>query len=143
MPYKRTNSTVTNENIPKITIEECKEKYPDLDISTLDVYQDKYVRCKLDGTPRKKRGHKKGVTRKYSKSTLAQTKESTKQGHKKRSKASQKIKKATNNKSISRVVTDKEVASAVGQKDAEVAFRANPGPQTDFLAAPEKDVLYG
>ena len=141
MPKK--DSPISNENIPKITIEECKKLYPKLDIDTLDTYQDKYIRCKKDGTPRKKRGFKKGAKRKYSIATLAQTKENLKEGHKKRKKASKKIQKAKNNESISRVVSDKDIASAVGQQDAEIAFKPNPGPQTDFLAAPEKDVLYG
>ena len=29
------------------------------------------------------------------------------------------------------------------QNDTELVFRPNEGPQTDFLAAPEKEVLYG
>jgi len=136
-------SPISNENIPKITIEECKEQYPELDIDTLDVYLDTYVRLKKDGTPRKKRGFKKGATRKYTKSYFANINNKVKEGHKKRSDASKKIKKATENKSVSRVVSDKEIASAVGQEGADVAFKPNPGPQTEFLAAPEKDVLYG
>jgi len=35
----------------------------------------------------------------------------------------------------------KAIKEAAGQK--EILFAPNPGPQTDFLAAPEKDVLYG
>ena len=139
---KQRNQGITNENIPKITIEECKEQFPELDITTLDVYQDKYVRLKFDGTPRKRRGHKPGVKRKLSKSKL-HTVSKAPEGHKKRSNASKKISKITNDKSTSRVVSDKEVAAAVGQQDAAIAFKPNPGPQTEFLAAPEKDVLYG
>jgi hypothetical protein len=139
----KSKSPISNENIPKITIEECKKKYPELDIATLDVYLDTYVRLKKDGTPRKKRGFKKGVARKYTKATLATTKENIKQGHKKRSSASKKIKKAAANRSVSKLISDEEVASSIGQEGASVAFKPNPGPQTEFLAAPEKDVLYG
>jgi len=135
---------ITDAEIPKISIEECKEEYPELDIETLDVI-DGMVRCKLDGTPRKKRGFKKGTPRKYSKAKGAKKKlkQSRDIGGKKRSQATTKVKNAEEGNTISSVVSDEDIASAVGQKDAEVAFRANPGPQTDFLAAPEKDVLYG
>jgi len=135
---------ITDAEIPKISIEECKEEYPELDIETLDVI-DGMVRCKLDGTPRKKRGFKKGTPRKYSKAKGAKKKlkQSRAIGGKKKSQATTKVKNAEEGNTISSVVSDEDIASAVGQKDAEVAFRANPGPQTDFLAAPEKDVLYG
>jgi len=57
------------------------------------------------------------------------------------------IKKATEQTS-SNVVTEKEleqVAPSVQEiiKDSKVIFHPNEGPQTDFLAADEKDVLYG
>ena len=88
---KKNKGGMTNENIPKITIEECKEKYPELDIETLDVWKDKYVRCKLDGTPRKKRGFKKGVKRKYTKSTYKESMKSIANGRLKRKEATRKI----------------------------------------------------
>ena len=134
---------ITNKNIPKITIEECKEKYPELDIATLDVWKNKYVRCKLDGTPRKKRGFKKGVKRKYTKSTYQDSMKSRHQGQLKRKEATRKIKDAANNKSVSRLVDEQTITSSTGQDDVNVAFKPNKGPQTEFLAAPEKDVLYG
>jgi hypothetical protein len=37
----------------------------------------------------------------------------------------------------------KSLADKVRDEDYNVAFRPNPGPQTEFLAAPETDVLYG
>ena len=57
------------------------------------------------------------------------------------------IKKATE-KTTSNVVTEDEleqVAPSVQEvlKDSKVIFHPNDGPQTDFLAADEKDVLYG
>ncbi len=57
------------------------------------------------------------------------------------------IKKATE-KTTSKIVTEKEleqVAPSVQEiiKDSKVIFHPNEGPQTDFLAAGEKDVLYG
>ena len=36
-----------------------------------------------------------------------------------------------------------DVISSEEQPEQEVLFRANPGPQTEFLAAPEREVLYG
>ena len=136
---------IVEEDIPKITIEECEEQYPDLDIDTLDVYKDKYVRCKLDGTPRKKRGFKKGAHRRHSRTKEAKQKlkESRARGGQKRSQASTKIKNAEDSSSKSSIVSDKDIATSVGQEGATVAFKPNPGPQTEFLAAPEKDVLYG
>ena len=57
------------------------------------------------------------------------------------------IKKATE-KTTSNIVTDEQledVAPSVQEviKDSKVIFHPNEGPQTDFLAAGEKDVLYG
>ena len=57
------------------------------------------------------------------------------------------LKKATE-KTSSKIVTDNQVKQTTKLiqeelKDAKVLFHANEGPQTDFLAAGEKDVLYG
>ena len=57
------------------------------------------------------------------------------------------IKKATE-KTTSKIVSDKDleqVAPSVQEiiKESNVIFHPNEGPQTDFLAADEKDVLYG
>ena len=37
----------------------------------------------------------------------------------------------------------KDVQEALEQGDRELIFSPNPGPQTEFLAAPEKEVMYG
>ncbi len=57
------------------------------------------------------------------------------------------IKKATE-QSTSHIVTEEELNEVPVDvqeqlRDAKVVFSANEGPQTDFLAADEKDVLYG
>ena len=57
------------------------------------------------------------------------------------------IKKLTEN-TPSKVVTEDEIKQTVPSvqeaiKDSKVIFHANEGPQTEFLAAGEKDVLYG
>lgn len=57
------------------------------------------------------------------------------------------IKKLTEN-TPSKVVTENEIEQTVPSvqeaiKDSKVIFHANEGPQTEFLAAGEKDVLYG
>ena len=57
------------------------------------------------------------------------------------------LKKATE-KTSSKVVTEEELEQASPNiqevlKESNVVFHANEGPQTDFLAADEKDVLYG
>ena len=57
------------------------------------------------------------------------------------------IKKLTEN-TPSKVVTEDEIEQTVPSvqeaiKDSKVIFHANEGPQTEFLAAGEKDVLYG
>ena len=57
------------------------------------------------------------------------------------------IKKATE-QTTSNVVTENKLAEVPDDvqeqlKEANVVFHANEGPQTDFLAADEKDVLYG
>ena len=57
------------------------------------------------------------------------------------------IKKITKTTS-SNIITEDEIEQSVPSiqevlKDSKVIFHANEGPQTDFLAAGEKDVLYG
>jgi len=135
---------LAEKDIPKISIKECKEQFPDLDIDTLDTVKGK-VRLKLDGTPRKKRGYKKGIPRKYSKvkGAAPQRRINKVAAGKKKSQAATKIRNAEEGTLRSSIVSDKEIATSVGQEDAKVAFKPNPGPQTEFLAAPEKDVLYG
>ena len=63
-------------------------------------------------------------------------------------KAEEKVIKKATEQTDSKIVTDEElekVAPSVQQtiKDSKVLFHPNEGPQTDFLAAGEKDVLYG
>ena len=45
----------------------------------------------------------------------------------------------------SKVIIEKEISPSLEEtlKNSKVVFHANEGPQTDFLAADEKDVLYG
>jgi hypothetical protein len=53
--------------------------------------------------------------------------------------------------SKSNIVTDEEIKDGIPEQiredmlaeDADIVFKPNPGPQTDFLAATEKEVLYG
>ncbi len=57
------------------------------------------------------------------------------------------IQKATE-KTTSKIITDEQLDDVTPSiqeilKDSKVLFHANEGPQTDFLAAGEKDVLYG
>ena len=41
------------------------------------------------------------------------------------------------------VVSDKKIEKGLLEDEDAIVFRANLGPQTDFLASPEKEVLYG
>ena len=36
-----------------------------------------------------------------------------------------------------------DATSTSEQPEQEILFKPNPGPQTEFLAAPEREVLYG
>lgn len=56
----------------------------------------------------------------------------------------------TNIRKDSNIVTDEEIGNLPEQikedileEDVNIVFKPNPGPQTDFLAATEKEVLYG
>jgi len=59
------------------------------------------------------------------------------------------LKKLDNKKTDNKVVLDSELDSLPPtvqrqiEQDNQVVFHPNEGPQTEFLAAPEKDVLYG
>ena len=46
-------------------------------------------------------------------------------------------------KKESNVQTKDKIQEHLEETGSNVAFMPNEGPQTDFLAAPEKDVLYG
>ena len=124
---------------------------------------------KVDGTPRKKVGRKKGVPSKgynYHSKTKARIKankavrekeklitraENKLKAHKKSLKTSKSTLAKLDNKEKStegKVLTTDKIASLPTQvrKEVEennVIFSPNEGPQTDFLAAPETDVLYG
>ena len=65
-----------------------------------------------------------------------------------RLKTEQEVLKKATEKTTSKVVTEDELESTTMSlqetlKNSKVIFHANEGPQTDFLAAGEKDVLYG
>ena len=124
---------------------------------------------KVDGTPRKKVGRKKGVPSKgynYHSKTKARIKankavrekeklitraENKLKAHKKSLKTSKSTLAKLDNKEKStegKVLTTDKIASLPTQvrkevEEKNVIFSPNEGPQTDFLAAPETDVLYG
>lgn len=127
---------------------------------------------KKDGTPRKKAGKPKGTTNSYHHHSLTKAKISTRRKISRRQRELEKLERKVETKRLTLKKT-KEVAKkldgnlgSVSKKDAIVsetdldllpqeakerilndeaiiAFRPNPGPQTDFLSADEKDVLYG
>jgi len=125
-----------------ISLEEFKKKYPDLDIEQYAVVDDK-VKLKADGTPAKKRGFKKGAVRRFSKVKGANKKKKAnkKIASKKVKTATRAAKKVASNPKKS--IISKEAIKGANLAGKRILFEPNPGPQTDFLAAPEKDVLYG
>ncbi len=123
---------------------------------------------KVDGTPRKRGGRKKGSKSRgynYSRATQARMKanRAVKEKEKLIARAEAKLKNQKNslktskstlakldNKEISKegkVITEDNIVKLPKKLKEEtlenVIFRPNEGPQTDFLAAPETDVLYG
>ena len=126
---------------------------------------------KKDGTPRKKGGRPIGATSNYQYSNEQKAKQASKRSLNKKRKAIEKIEgqlkskrqalrqttdilgKLENESSkpteSGQVVTEDKLSSLPKSVQAEldkgnhVIFHANEGPQTDFLAADEKDVLYG
>ena len=113
------------------------------------------------GKPKKKTGRPKGVTSQYNYSAeqkrkikLRQQKAKLKKEKQRLARQEKKIKteekvitKVTEDTS-SKLVTEDELAETTETirdtiKDSKVIFHPNEGPQTDFLAASEKDVLYG
>ena len=123
---------------------------------------------KKDGTPKKKPGRPSGSTLKSKLITDAKAKESVKRSLKNKEKSIQKLETALYNKRkaikkqknlLSEIdSTDKNSSKVFLDSDVEelpdtlkehlmrgnnVVFHANEGPQTDFLASGEKDVLYG
>ena len=126
---------------------------------------------KKDGTPRKKGGRPIGATSNYQYSNEQKAKQASKRSLNKKRKAIEKIEgqlkskrqalrqttdilgKLENESSkpteSGQVVTEDKLSSLPKSVQAEidkgnhVIFHANEGPQTAFLAADEKDVLYG
>ena len=120
---------------------------------------------KKDGTPKKKTGRPKGSKgRGYNfhsetKAKLAARKalrEKEKKAEKLRVKLRQereklnaaketlgKLDKANKNKVITDDILENVPKPLREEANDNIIFRPNPGPQTDFLAAPETDVLYG
>ena len=126
---------------------------------------------KKDGTPRKKGGRPQGATSNYQYTNEQKAKIAARRAVRNKQKAIEKVEKQLKSKRNSlkqttkvlskledesekptnegKVVTEDELSSipkAVQDeidKGAHVVFHANEGPQTEFLAADEKDVLYG
>jgi len=126
---------------------------------------------KRDGTPRKKGGRPVGSKAKYNYSNDQKAKIAARRSVRAKQKAIKKIEKKLNSKKQAlkqttnilnkfenesskptesgKVVTEDELSSipkAIQDEidaGSHVVFHANKGPQTEFLAADEKDVLYG
>ncbi len=123
---------------------------------------------KVDGTPKKRGGRKKGSKSRgynYSRATQARMKanKAVREKEKLIAKAEAKLKSQKNTLRASRstlakldnteiskegkVLTEDNIAHLPKKVKEEalenIIFKPNDGPQTDFLAAPETDVLYG
>jgi len=126
---------------------------------------------KKDGTPRKKGGRPVGSKAKYNYSNDQKAKIAARRSVRAKQKAIEKIEKKLNSKRQAlkqttnilnkfedesskptdegKVVTEDELhvlpkaVQAEIDKGSHVVFHPNEGPQTEFLAADEKDVLYG
>ena len=111
---------------------------------------------KKDGTPKKKAGRPQTSTEKAIKaarSTVGRKQRNIKKLEEKLNNARQSLKKQKQtiqklDKTVEGPVTSEELdglPKAVREdiQDRKVLFHPNEGPQTDFLAAGEKDVLYG
>ena len=137
-----------------------------------DINPDSYVKdsegnfvLKLDGTPKKKGGRPKGSTGRgynYHSKTKAQmkTKRKIRVKEKQIEKASRKLQatkrslqsikntaEKLENEGVPKIITDEELSSNPQSLQDEakdsIIFAPNEGPQTEFLAAGETDVLYG
>ena len=103
------------------------------------------VKNYIDSDPSLEEQHKKKLAKRKAK--LAKEKKALSVKERKVKAQEQVIKKATE-QSTSHIVTEEELNEVPVDvqeqiRDAKVVFSANEGPQTDFLAADEKDVLYG
>jgi len=108
------------------------------------------------GEPKRKTGRPKGVKSNYNfskeqrkKQKLAKDKKELEKLNKKVAYKKQKLQReskildAVTNSKANKVLTEEEIHNNNLIKDANVLFHPNEGPQTSFLAADEKDVLYG
>lgn len=120
---------------------------------------------KKNGTPRKKTGRPKGSKgRGYNYHSETKAKIKARRAVKDKEKRTEKLKqrleakrnslnasketlkkleKKTTNKVVTEDILDKVPKALKQEVDDNVIFKPNNGPQTDFLAAPERDVLYG
>ena len=120
---------------------------------------------KKDGTPRKKTGRPKGSksrgynfhsetkakikarrtirTKQKSADKLKQRLDAKRDSLNASKETLNKLEKKTVNKVVTEDTLDKVSKSLKQEVEENVIFKANEGPQTDFLAAPERDVLYG
>ena len=120
---------------------------------------------KKDGTPRKKTGRPKGSKgRGYNYHSETKAKIKARRAVKDKEKRTEKLKqrleakrnslnasketlnkleKKTTNKVVTEDILDKVPKALKQEVNDNVIFKPNNGPQTDFLAAPERDVLYG
>ncbi len=120
---------------------------------------------KRDGTPRKRTGRPKGSkSRGYNYHSETKAKIKARRAVRTKEKGAEKLKqrldakrdslnasketlnklnKKTTNKVVTEDILDKVPKALKEEVSDNVVFKANDGPQTDFLAAPERDVLYG
>ena len=110
---------------------------------------------KKDGTPREKGGRpnirdqaklsaQRTITRKQKNIQKLENKlKNAKQSFKKQKNTLQDLSGSEKNLTVSEDLNSLPQAVQKDLQDANVLFSANDGPQTDFLAADEKDVLYG
>jgi len=120
---------------------------------------------KKDGTPRKKTGRPKGSKgRGYNYHSETKAKIQARRAVRKKEKSAERLKqrldakrnslnaskdalkkldKKATNKVVTEDILDQVPASLKKEVNDNVIFKPNSGPQTDFLAAPERDVLYG
>jgi hypothetical protein len=146
-----------------------REKLNDWDVNPNNYLKDKNNNfiLKKDGTPKKKTGRPTGSTFK-NKLNDKQAYESARKSLKQKKDGIQKLEKAletkrqnfnrhkkilseiesTKSTKHGKITTEKEISSLPPTiqdriKDSKILFHPNEGPQTSFLAASEKDVLYG
>jgi len=120
---------------------------------------------KVNGEPKKRAGKKKGSPHNYhskvkasmdAKRTLREKKKRVAQSRAALHKVESSLKKTTETYKVlegklgSKIVTEdalnelpEAVRTALAEDESEIAFKPNPGPQQDFLASSEKEVLFG